>query len=446
MPIRRFSRAVACTLLCSFVLSLCPLGIRHARADFAVMDIGGGAAGNVAAFLADFKKTQQGAILDLMPRATDQTAVARAMGALNGTQASMWPAVLQSTGPGRRVLRLNDKARAFLDLAERQVAAYARRGADMGRVQATIRDVRNIEFTYGSEPLEGWQVKNFFEALELRAKKAACAADDVVRTLGRSGRAADVAEFKPSRTASKVAASGAAETLRPSAASRAKNSLRFDLRGGLLADVAITTGVVIATRMSEGESFGEGVEAAGRYIATPTFLFGDLLGGVVGAALGAMVPVAGLAASGVGGAILGRIPVLGGAMLFANLGAAFVQCVREDDVSLRRILSMVDFPALAGQVLGAGVGSVLGTMFLPVPILGTVVGGVLGGLAGATLLSWLRDLTMEAFTRERRLRGSAGATAGAGRRTIDSSGCSPSTTSVGSAEASSQNSPARGAR
>ena len=172
--------------------------------------------------------------------------------------------------------------------------------------------------------------------------------------------------------------------------SRAKQRIKSDVvRGGLVADVAITAGIRIANEIGSGGSFKDGAAAAWDYISSPVFFAGDLLGGCLGAALGSMIPIpAGLAAQGLLGSMVSSFPTMAGAMILANLGANAVSLLQQGEFSWGALFKSVDWPVMSGQVLGSVIGAALGTM-IPIPYVGTIVGGIVGGLLGGKLASAL---------------------------------------------------------
>ena len=169
-----------------------------------------------------------------------------------------------------------------------------------------------------------------------------------------------------------------------------KTSFTKGVAGSILSNVAITTGMLVVDKMRQGGSFGEGVDSALSYITSPVFYLGDMLGALGGAAIGSMVPLPAFAYSGsLIGNMVGRLPVLGGAMLFATLGATAVQLWQDGNFSFSNLLAAIDLPLMSGQILGASIGAALGTVLLPIPGLGSLIGGIAGGMLGGKIAQWL---------------------------------------------------------
>jgi len=207
------------------------------------------------------------------------------------------------------------------------------------------------------------------------------AVDDGAYVVGRTVRAAKTKVGNATDRAS-ITWSRTKRALQPSAPRKTG--------GMILSSVAITAGLDVVDEMRQGGSFEDGCSAALTHITSPVFYVGELLGATVGATLGAAIPLPAFVASGsFFGSVVGRLPVLGGAMLFATLGATAVDLWQRDALTFDALLDAVDVPQLSGQVIGAAVGSALASVLIPVPGLATLVGGVLGGMAGGMVATWL---------------------------------------------------------
>jgi len=172
--------------------------------------------------------------------------------------------------------------------------------------------------------------------------------------------------------------------------SRAKASIRQDfMKGGIFADVVITAGMSIFNRVQGGGSFKEGMSDAVDYMKDPVFYIGDLMGGVIGAALGSAIPIpASIAARGLLGSMASSLPTMAGAMIMAQLGATAVQLIKEGNFSMGALLGSLDIPILAGQIIGATIGAALGNL-IPIPGLGPIIGGLAGGIIGVKIAQWI---------------------------------------------------------
>ena len=178
---------------------------------------------------------------------------------------------------------------------------------------------------------------------------------------------------------------------RGQAMSQVRNVVKHDVyRGGLLKDVAIVSGLHIYDTMSHGGSFKEGLEEAGHYLTKPSFIVGDLGGALVGAALGAMVPVP--AGSSLACKLLRTFFPMAGAMLLATIAAEVIHLQQDGHLSLHNLIGAINFSQLSGQIIGATIGSVI----CPIPLIGTIIGGLTGAIAGKHLgdkLSHTNDRT-----------------------------------------------------
>ena len=162
--------------------------------------------------------------------------------------------------------------------------------------------------------------------------------------------------------------------------SQVRDVVKHDVsRGGLLKDVAIVSGLHIYDTMSRGGSFSEGMDSAGHYLTTPSFILGDLGGALVGAALGAMVPVP--AGSSLACRLLRTFFPMAGAMVLATVAAEAIHLHEDGHLSLHNLLAAINFSQLSGQIIGATIGSIV----CPIPLVGTIVGGMAGAIAGRLL-------------------------------------------------------------
>ncbi len=201
--------------------------------------------------------------------------------------------------------------------------------------------------------------------------------DDVHYLEFKKGRRSGVAEAVPAAPAGSLG--------------RAKASLQYDFaRGGIFRDVAITLGMSIYNRISSGGTFHEGLQDAMAYVTSPVFYIGDLMGGVLGAALGAAVPIPGaLAARGLLGAMAASVPTVAGAMIMSQLGAVAVQLIMEGRFSMGALLGSIDWVMTGGQIIGSVIGATLASALFPGATLAAILGGIAGGVLGTKLVSWL---------------------------------------------------------
>ncbi len=157
---------------------------------------------------------------------------------------------------------------------------------------------------------------------------------------------------------------------------------------GVLVDLAIAVGLGMHNEMKAGASAGEAASATFASIKEPSFLFGHLLGGAVGAGIGSMIPVP--AVRGVLGGALKSVPVIGGAMLVGSLASEAISLWQDGNLTLGNLMGSVDFIGMSAQIAGASLGAALGSVLIPIPGIGSIVGGIVGGLAFDKLLSLFR--------------------------------------------------------
>jgi len=167
------------------------------------------------------------------------------------------------------------------------------------------------------------------------------------------------------------------------------SSLRNDFgNGALIHDVAIAMTTQILTQMSQGKSFGDSVHETYSYVKTPEYLIGNLMGGTLGAAAAAMIPVP--LVGGILGQFLVQVPTMAGAMLGSQTGANLIHQVRQGTIDPLQILRQIDWMNLLFQSMGATAGMMIGQA-TGIRFLGPVVGGVLGGQLGMTVSKWMKD-------------------------------------------------------
>ena len=170
--------------------------------------------------------------------------------------------------------------------------------------------------------------------------------------------------------------------------SKAKGSMRTKAGKGVLVDLAIAVSLGMHKEMKKGQTAGDAMRSTFDSIKEPSFLFGHMLGGAAGAAVGSLVPVP--AMGGVLGGAMKSLPVIGGAMLVGSLAANAIALWQEGNLTVGNLLQRVDFLGLTAQMTGASLGAALGTVLIPIPGLGSILGGVLGGLAFDKILSLFR--------------------------------------------------------
>lgn len=166
------------------------------------------------------------------------------------------------------------------------------------------------------------------------------------------------------------------------------SSVKADFsNGGIAKDVGIALMTQVLTQVSQGKSMDEAVSKTVRYMMTPEYLIGNLMGGIAGAALGSMIPIPGV--GGFLGQLIGGVPTMTGAMLGSNLGSKIVHGIRNGNLDMGEIVKSIDWISLGFQSVGATAGMIAGSA-LPVPFLGQLVGGVVGGQLGSTAAKWVK--------------------------------------------------------
>ncbi len=165
-----------------------------------------------------------------------------------------------------------------------------------------------------------------------------------------------------------------------------RGALRGFLLSGVLTDVAVAAGVGLACGLHDGRPLGESLAGAVRTVLSPVFLLGNVGGGLLGAALGAMVPIPlGMAAMGLLGNIAAAFPVMAGAMLGSSLGVALLSRLGGDGFSWGAVWKDARIGQTLASAMGATVGMTVGALFPGFQYVGALVGGWLGGLLAARL-------------------------------------------------------------
>jgi hypothetical protein len=179
------------------------------------------------------------------------------------------------------------------------------------------------------------------------------------------------------------------QTARQGGVKQAGGSARQDFSSGtLVKDVAIAFLTTVLTQMSQGRTADESITRTMKYLSSAEYVVGNLVGGTLGAALGAMVPVP--LFGGFAGNLMLGVPMMAGAMLGSNVGSKLVSQIRHGDVDLAGIFASIDWLDFTMQAVGATAGMLLGDG-LGVPFFGQVVGGVLGGTIGLKISGWLKE-------------------------------------------------------
>jgi len=163
-----------------------------------------------------------------------------------------------------------------------------------------------------------------------------------------------------------------------------KQSLRYDaFRGGILVDAGMSAITGLISRMSTGESLKDSVTGTLGAIISTEFVFGDLLGGTIGAAMGAAIPLpAALQTMGAFGRFLGVLPGVSLAIAGSQFGYGAVSLMKRGQFSLATLFNEVKPGLVIGQAIGAAVGMTIGTLLIPGPI-GAMLGGIVGGMIGS---------------------------------------------------------------
>jgi hypothetical protein len=169
-----------------------------------------------------------------------------------------------------------------------------------------------------------------------------------------------------------------------------KESIKYDaFRGGLFVDVGISAVTGLISRMSSGDSLSESLKGTLGAIASTEFVFGDLLGGTLGAAVGAAIPLpAALQTMGAFGRFMGALPGVGLAIAGSQFGYGAVSLMKRGQFSFETLFNEVKPGLVIGQAIGAAVGMTIGTMLLPGPI-GAMLGGIVGGMIGSQLATMI---------------------------------------------------------
>jgi len=227
------------------------------------------------------------------------------------------------------------------------------------------------------------------------------------KTLNKYGKEFNKLGEKVSKFGQKIAAESGWKEVKASATSKdgflgykgkwtgggidgVKQSLKYDaFRGGIFVDVGISAATGIIARLKSGASFKESVGGTLSTIASTEFIFGDILGGVTGAALGAAIPLpAALQTMGAFGKFFGVLPGVSLAIAGSQFGYGAVSLMKRGQFSLSTLFHEVKPGLVIGQAIGAAVGMTVGSLLLPGPI-GAMLGGIVGGMIGSKIATIL---------------------------------------------------------
>ena len=148
---------------------------------------------------------------------------------------------------------------------------------------------------------------------------------------------------------------------------------------GTFGHVALTIGAIGANNVLVSGSWEEGTKQTFKSLKTPEFLLGTVLGGLVGAHLGAMVPLAGLlGATGLMGSFFTVLPAVALASIFARVSSEAISQARQGDFSFAEVIKSIDWFSMGAQIFGATLGAALGSCFMGIPVLASIALGVLG--------------------------------------------------------------------
>jgi len=166
--------------------------------------------------------------------------------------------------------------------------------------------------------------------------------------------------------------------------------------GKTLSHLAISVGVISANNMLAAGSVKEGAETTVEQFKTSEFVFGTLFGGLLGAHLGAMIPLAGLVgATGILGTMLTALPAIAGASIIGRLISESIVQSKDDEFSVSSVLESIDWLSMGAQIIGAAAGCAIGSLFFPAPILGSVIAGVFGGWIMGKIVEHFRSKSEE---------------------------------------------------
>lgn len=191
-------------------------------------------------------------------------------------------------------------------------------------------------------------------------------------------------------------------------ANRAMSGIKSDVLGGGWVAAALLSGTAnTVARSLRGERPEAAAQHAIQDLTRSEFIVGSLLAGSAGAALGAALPIPGLAKAPLFMKIAGGAAApLALAALASTLGTNAIVLNRQGKLTTRNLLKSVDWVSLGVQTLGSLAGMSLGATLIsaglaPAFAIGAVavvplVGGILGSIAASQILQWMRTRKIKA--------------------------------------------------
>ena len=166
-----------------------------------------------------------------------------------------------------------------------------------------------------------------------------------------------------------------------------------------LVRMSVITGKNLGRNMLNSRSAGHGLKTSTTQLKTPEFIFGNLFGGLLGASLGSMIPLASImGATGILAKMINIFPVLAGISIVGSLISESIVQVKEDRFSFSSTLSSIDWVAKIAGITGSAIGYGIGSLFLPSPFLGSFVASLLVGWLMAKLVvncrSYIRNINI----------------------------------------------------
>lgn len=177
---------------------------------------------------------------------------------------------------------------------------------------------------------------------------------------------------------------------------KASKSGGHSSHGGTLGHLAISLGVIGTNNMLHAGSVKDGLKTTAEQLKTPEFVIGSLFGGLLGAHLGAMIPLAGIVgATGIMGTFLTALPAIAMASIVGRLVSESIVQAREGEFSFSSVFKSVDWLSIGAQIVGAAAGCAIGGLFGPAPMLASIAVGVLGAFLMGKIVDSFRSESEE---------------------------------------------------
>ena len=169
-----------------------------------------------------------------------------------------------------------------------------------------------------------------------------------------------------------------------------------DCPGSPFVRMGVITGKNVGRNMLNSRSPGRGINTSARQLKTPEFVFGNLVGGLMGASLGSMIPLASMVGvTGIFAKMLNIFPIFAGISIIGSLVSNSITQIREDRFSFSSVFNSIDWLSKVAGITGSAIGFGIGSLFLPSPFLGSFVASLLVGWLMTKLVMNCRSVTRD---------------------------------------------------